>query len=114
MLTCVSHKSQIQLFEKVLCLHLWAWIGGDKKGKSALFSVQAKETEALFLQVSLHEYLPHVLDEKYMLFVRGVELMSNLASLTFPSSMIWNESLKNREGSRSPYESVSLLLWSIK
>ena len=42
----VSHKPQLQLFEKVLYLYLWAWIGEDKGGKSALFNVKAKETEA--------------------------------------------------------------------
>ena len=39
-----------------------------------------------------------------MLFVSAIELMINLASLTFPFSIRWRESLKNREGSR--------LIWS--
>ena len=45
-------------------LHLWAWIGGDKGGKSASFSVRTKEIESLFLQVSLYVYHLSVLDEK--------------------------------------------------
>ena len=32
LLPCVSHKSRLQLFEKVLCLHLWALLGGDNGG----------------------------------------------------------------------------------
>ena len=57
----------MQLFEKVLCLHLRAWISGDKGAKSVSISVEAKETEALFLQVSLYEYVLPVLDEKYVI-----------------------------------------------
>ena len=57
----------------------------DKGGKSASFNFKAKEIEALFLQVSLYEYVLPVLDEKRMLFVSAIELKINLASLTFPS-----------------------------
>ena len=56
LLPFVSHKVRLKLFEKLLSLHLRAWTGGEKGWKSASFSVKTKETEALFLQVSLHEY----------------------------------------------------------
>ena len=78
-------------------MHLWTWIGRDKRGESASFSVKEKEIEAPFLQVSLYEFLLPTLDEKHMLFVSTIELMINLASLTFPSSIRWTESLKIRE-----------------
>ena len=37
---------------KVLCLYLWAWIGGDKGGNSVSFIVKAKQNEALFYRVN--------------------------------------------------------------
>ena len=40
--------------------------------------------------------------------------MINLGSLTFSLSMRWRESLKKREGPRSPFGKVQPLLWSIK
>ena len=62
------------------------WWRRDKGGKSASFSVTAKEIESFFLQVSLYEHLLSVLDEKHVLYIRAIELMINLASLTFSSS----------------------------
>ena len=49
----VSHKPWLQLYDNILCLHVWAWIGGDKGGTFALLGATAKESEVLYLQVSL-------------------------------------------------------------
>ena len=37
--------------------------------------MEAKEIQALFLQVSLYEYLLPVLDENHMLFVSAIDLL---------------------------------------
>ena len=47
---------------------VYIWIGGIIRAKSAPFSAKSKETEALILQVSQHEYLLPVLFEKYVIF----------------------------------------------
>ena len=44
-------------------------IGEDKGGKPTLFSAKAKESEALFLKVSLYEYLLPVLEKNIYLLV---------------------------------------------
>ena len=54
-----------------------------------------------------------MLDEKHVLFVRAIELMIKSASMTFPSSVRWGESLKNRQA-RLPLGSVWPLLWLLK
>ena len=46
---------------------VYVWIDGIIRGKSALFNVKSKETEALILQVSHYEYLLPVLFEKYVI-----------------------------------------------
>ena len=77
-IVCI-HKGWLESFDKVLCLHLWALIGSDRRGKFAVFNVKAKENEALFLRVSLNEYLLPVLDGKcYLLLMYNYQFGTSL------------------------------------